>query len=346
VNTTPSRIIVAAAAAALLLATGLTPARAVPTAPPDHARPLKHQIVIAHRGASYDNPEHTFFAYDGAVAADTDMIECDLQLTKDGVLVCMHDTTVDRTASGTGAGRVDSLTLAGLRRMDFGSWFNKANPSRAQAQFAGASIVPFEEQLDCYLGLNPRLRFHVETKSPAEYGGRMEPAVVDVLRRKNLLAGGDAEMSSIVIQSFDLASLQRMKQLAPSLPTAFLTPGSTSVPDLTALRPFVDALAPNAAVLQGAPALVDAAHALGMAVHAWTVDDGPTMQALLDMGVDGIFTDRPNVLRGLVKAAGTGIPAAARRNPRSFQHGCPGVAGSVSGPLTPGEAGTGIPASV
>jgi hypothetical protein len=221
--------------------------------------------------------------------------------------------------------------------MDFGSWFNKANPSRAQAQFAGASIVPFEEQLDCYLGLNPRLRFHVETKSPAEYGGRMEPAVVDLLRRKNLLAGGDAETSNIVIQSFDLASLQRMKQLAPSLPTAFLTPGSTSVPDLTALRPFVDALAPNAAVLQAAPAVVGAAHALGMAVHAWTVDDGPTMQDLLDMGVDGIFTDRPNVLRGLVEAAGTGIPAAARRNPRSFQHGCPGVAGSVSGPLTPGR---------
>lgn len=285
--------------------------------------PAGYQLVIAHRGASYDNPEHTFFAYDAAVREDVDMLECDLQLTKDEVLVCIHDTTVDRTASGTGRGRVASFTLAELRAMDFGSWFNTTRPTRARPEFAGAAVVPFEEQLDCYLGLNPRLRFHVETKAPSEYAGRMEPALVALLARKGLLAGGTPATSTIVVQSFDLASLQRMKKLAPTIPTAFLFPGASSMPDLAAVAPFVDALAPNAAVLQGAPFLVDAAHTLGMDVHAWTVDDPAVMRQLLDMGVDGIFTNRPALLRAAVDERGTGVPADVRANPDVFEPGCP-----------------------
>jgi len=113
-------------------------------------QPLGPVVVLAHRGASYDAPEHTFPSYDRAVKADTDFLECDLQLTKDGVLVCIHDTTVNRTTGASKTGRVDSYTLAQLRSMDFGSWFNTVNPARASKDFVGAKVVPLEEQTACY----------------------------------------------------------------------------------------------------------------------------------------------------------------------------------------------------
>src|SRR6266850_673322 len=78
--------------------------------------PLGPVMAIAHRGASFFAPEHTLFAYDLAMALDVDMIECDLQLTRDDVLVCVHDTTVNRTSNGTG--RIDSFTIAELRQLD------------------------------------------------------------------------------------------------------------------------------------------------------------------------------------------------------------------------------------
>lgn len=99
---------------------------------------------------------------------------------------------------------MEDLTLVQLRELDFGSWFG--------AEYAGASIVPFEEQLDCYLRHNPRMRFHVETKDSA--GGRAEAVLADVLSRKGLTDTGDLNTSSIVMQSFIAASLERIKSLA------------------------------------------------------------------------------------------------------------------------------------
>jgi glycerophosphoryl diester phosphodiesterase len=248
-------------------------------------------LVIAHRGASAEAPEHTRAAYDRAVHEGADVIECDLQLTKDEVLVCMHDTTVDRTAGGTGTGRVDAHTLAELRAMDFGSWF--------APRFAGERIVTFAEQLRRY----PRARFYVETKAPAEYGGRMEPALVRELRRFDLVPAGDADpaRAPVIVQSFDRTSLETVKQLAPSLPTAWLfiappTELATGIPDA------VDVLAPAADVVRGDPAFVERAHAAGRPVHVWTVDDATEMRELLDGGVDGIFTDRPATLRRVLEA--------------------------------------------
>jgi glycerophosphoryl diester phosphodiesterase len=281
-------------------------------------------LVIAHRGASAVAPEHTFAAYDRAVADHADVIECDLQLTKDGVLVCMHDTTVDRTTGGTATGRVDSFTLEQLRAMDFGSWFGP--------EFAGASIVPFEEQLRCYGDAG--VQFYAETKAPAEYGGRMEPALVELLRRLDLVPRGRADVgrSKVIVQSFDLSSLETVKRLAPSLPTAWLwnTP-PTAVPT----QP-VDVEAPTAAYLLAQPGFVDAAHRRGELVHTWTVDDPAQMEQLLDAGVDGIFTNHADVLRAIVDRRTSHAPRpAVDRAP-----GCPGVAGtatavSTAAPLDP-----------
>jgi glycerophosphoryl diester phosphodiesterase len=316
----------------LFLAAWLASAPALAAGP---AAPLGPVMDIAHRGASYDAPEHTCAAYDRAILYDADFIECDLQISKDGVLVCLHDTTVDRTSNGSG--RVDSLALAKLRTLDFGTWFNDANPARGRPEYARASIVPFEEQLDCYLRRNPRMRFHVETKAPAEYGGKMEPLLVGLLRRKGLLDTGDIQSSTIVVQSFDLESLRIVKQLAPHLPTAYLwsappigTPGVDPAALLAGELPaFVDAAAPSYTNLLADPTYITRAHANGHVVHTWTVDDPQTLDVLLDLGVDGIFTNRPDVLRERIDARGTGVPSSVRRNPRSFPLGCPGIAGTI-----------------
>jgi glycerophosphoryl diester phosphodiesterase len=313
---------VLSATVALVLGVGLTPAGA------QVVEPLGPVVVIAHRGASYDAPEHTLPAYHRAVEVGTDFLECDLQLTEDEVLVCVHDTTVDRTSDG--AGRVDAFTLEELRRLDFGSWFNQATPERARPEFAGLRIVTLEEQLTCYRAFAPTMRFHLETKAPAEYGGRMEPLLVDLLRRLGLLSTGDAQTSTIVIQSFELASLEAIKALAPTLPTAWLW----QVPPPEAITgdipDTVDIVAPYTLHVQGDLTLVSRLHAAGKPVHVWTVDDPLEMDQLLALGVDGIFSNRPDVLRQRVDAAGTGVPAAQRANPAALPAGCPAPAAAAA----------------
>lgn len=322
------------ALALLAVTTGLAAAPAA-TAGGEVSPPLGPVMDIAHRGASGAAPEHTFFAYDEAVRADADFIECDLQLTKDEVLVCVHDTTVDRTSEGSG--RVDAFSLAQLRGLDFGSWFNAANPTKAKPAFVGAAIVPFEEQLDCYRSLNPRLRFHVETKAPAEYGGKMEPALVKLLARKGLLDTGDTQTARVLIQSFDLGSLEVTKRLAPTLPTVFLSAAPTDQQAVGIFPAYVDGVSPVAQYLLANPSFIALAHRAGRIVHTYTVNDQPTMDALLAEGVDGIFSNEPALLRQRIDARGTGRTAAQRSNPATFAPLCPGVAGRVTGPDGPGN---------
>lgn len=327
------RLVTVAMTACLLLAGGVDArAQVLPS------EPLGPVVVIAHRGASAYRPEHTFPAYDLAVEQDVDFLECDLQLTADDVLVCVHDTTVDRTSDGSG--NVRDFTLAELRQLDWGSWFSQ--------EWASAAIVPFEEQVDCYLGHNANLRFHVETKGPSTYGGRMEELLVELLGRKGLLATGeqDIQTSTFVIQSFDPDSLRIVKELAPSLPTALLWPSTGAVtPELVEanalflaglLPDYVDAAAPNTLALQLDPTMVARFHLNGHEVHAWTVNDTATMDQLLDMGVDGIFTNNPDLLRAAVDARGTGVPAEVRGNPAAIPPGCPGIAGTVGADVSPG----------
>jgi glycerophosphoryl diester phosphodiesterase len=285
-------------------------------------QPLGPVLAIAHRGASGYAPEHTLFAYDLAMALDADMIECDLQLTKDGVLVCIHDTTIDRTSNGSG--RVDAYTIDELRQLDFGSWFNAANPTLARPEYVGAKIVTFEEQLSCYLRHNPRMRIHVETKAPAEYGGKMEPALVALLTRMGLVSTGnnDIQTSTIVIQSFDLDSLQIVKSLAPTLPTAYLFSAPTD-PLLAAgiLPSYVDAAAPTSAFLRANPTYVSSVTSTARrstrgpsrARPTWTISSTSASTASSPIVSTWFASDR---------RARTGVDEATRGNPIDFPRLC------------------------
>lgn len=302
------------------------------------------QLVASHRGASAYAPEHTLFAYDLAIEQDTDLLECDVILTKDEVPVCIHDETIDRTVAGGKTGRVDSYTLAELREFDFGSWFNATNPTLAKPEYVGAKIVPFEEQLDCYLRHNPKLRFYPETKDSA--GGRAEQILQEMLTRKGLIATGDpmnrVQTSTVVLQSFDPGSLERMRTLNSTIPTGFLYAAPTDANilqyQLTGDGPdYIDFFIPNSAAILADPTVVQRYHAAGHDVHTWTVNDSSQMDLLLNLGVDALFTNNSDVLRSRIDAKGSGTTVAERNNPKNFVHGCAGIYGRVTSNQGPGD---------
>lgn len=260
--------------------------------------PLAGRVwVIAHRGASWDAPEHTLAAYDRAVADGTDFLEADLWQARDGSLVCIHDPTVDRTSNGTGP--VAGYTAQELRGLDFGSWFNALNPERAQDGFAGASVVLFEEMLLRYRDVQPPLRFHVETKHlyrVGEEAGAIDPAMEHELVR--LLRALDLLDPRVLVQSFWPRSLALVAELTQqALPTALLSPG----PGPERLPEHIHVAAPSHVALLADLTYIARMHDQGKEVHTWTVDDPDEMRILIAAGVDGIFTNRAGVLRRLLE---------------------------------------------
>jgi glycerophosphoryl diester phosphodiesterase len=271
------------------------PAPLVPGTPLMQATP----IVIAHRGASASAPEHTFASYDLAVAQGADYLELDVQRTKDGVLVVIHDATLDRTARGPVedcAGKVADKTMAQLRRCDAGSWFKSATPGAARPEFAGIRIPTLAEVVARY-GKTSRL--YIETKDPESYPG-LEAELVSILKENGISAGARGS-PGVFIQSFSKASLERVRALDPSLPLIQLLGATTAEDLLTRVKDAASYATGIGPSKDGVTAtLVQAAHAGCLLVHPYTVDDASEMEALLAMGVDGMFTDNPELLRQVI----------------------------------------------
>lgn len=259
--------------------------------------------VIAHRGASFEAPEHTFAAWDLALAQGADWIEQDLQLTKDGVLVVLHDDSLDRTARGPAevcSGLVRERTWAELRACEVGTWFADSFPARARPSHARERIPSLEQVLSRYAS-RADVRFYIETKRPDQAPG-MEEALLAVLRRHRL-AGPGADTGRVIVQSFSFASLERLHRLDPAIPLVAL------IDDPIAPDSLEGALGRVAAIAKGiGPArrivgarMVAAAHAAGLSVHPYTVNDPAVMRHLVGLGVDGMFTDRPALLRDVIR---------------------------------------------
>lgn len=248
--------------------------------------------VIAHRGASARAPELTFAAYDLAVEQGAHVLEIDVQMTADGELVLLHDDTLDRTARGPAescTGAVTARTLAELEACDFGSWFNEEHPEFANPEFVGLAIPTMAEVAERY---GPEVGYLIETKSPEEQPG-MEQALLDVLDEAGLTgeAAGD-----VVVQSFSADSLQLMHGLRPELPLVQLLSVDALPIDeglLDEIRAYAVGVGPLYALVD--QPMVDAAHARCLRVTPWTVDDPAEMTRLLDLGVDGLITNLPDV---------------------------------------------------
>ncbi|CAN5758235.1 glycerophosphodiester phosphodiesterase [soil metagenome] len=250
-------------------------------------------LVIGHRGASGYAPEHTFASWDLALELGADFLEQDLQMTKDGVLVVLHDDTLDRTTGGVCTGRVIDHTLAELRDCDVGSWFGPA--------FSTQRIATLDEVLDRYAD---RSSFYIETKNPDEAPG-MEEALLELLDRHDLRTAAASEWR-VLIQSFSERSLRKVHALDPTLPLIQLRHARSSTPrtiqgDLVAISEYAVGVGPSWKDVDAK--LVAAAERHCLSIHPYTVNDADVMTRMIEAGVHGMFTDVPDTLLALRPAS-------------------------------------------
>lgn len=236
--------------------------------------------VIAHRGASHAYPEHTVEAYRQAIADGADALECDVRLTADHRLVCVHDRRVERTSDGRGV--VSGMTYEELRALDFGAWKG--------APHAGARVLLFEDLLREALAAPYPVGLAVETKHPTRAGGRLETELVRVLREHGL---ADGSTGRVEVMSFSRAALTRMHRLAPGLPAVYLMERR-----LRPVRPpYATHAGPGIDLVRRDPGLVGRLKARGLSVRVWTVDEPADVELCLRLGVDTIITNRPRAVR-------------------------------------------------
>ncbi|MDQ3488790.1 MAG: glycerophosphodiester phosphodiesterase [Acidobacteriota bacterium] len=277
--------------------------------------PSRKQLV-AHRGASAYAPEHTIEAYTLAIQQGADYVEQDLAVTKDGVLVCIHDLTLDRTTNveevfptrfvedKTGATpvrrwMVGDFTLAEIKQLDAGSWFN--------ARFSSAKIPTFQEAIDA---VGKRAGLYPELKDPAFYRARgvsPEKLLADLLKKNGLVT--TVASSRVIIQSFDETTVKLLAKDLPQVPRVWLVdpasaPRIDSEEKVKQVAGWATGLGPNKMIVAARPELVKWAHAAGLTVTPWTFRSSNTgtfasvreemTKFLYDYGVDAVFTDNPD----------------------------------------------------
>jgi glycerophosphoryl diester phosphodiesterase len=263
--------------------------------------------VVAHRGSSVAHAEHTLQAYETAIAEGADALECDVRLTRDGVLVCVHDRKVNRTSDGRGV--VSTLELADLAELDFASWkLGRAADDSEEVDTDAGRVLTLETLLRLALEHDDRprpLQLHIETKHPTRYGGLVERTLVDLLARYGLATPPSRAQSRVLVMSFAAVGLRRMHQLAPAIPTAFLMDRVPLRFRDGSLPPRVAIAAVKLDILKAYPEYVAKVHAAGSRVHVWTVDASEDIDEMLALGVDAVISNEPaRVLRHLGREAG------------------------------------------
>ena len=238
-------------------------------------------LNFAHRGASHDAPQNTLAAFRLAREMGADGVELDVQASKDGEAVVIHDFTVDATTDGQGA--VKDKTLAELKELDAGSWFD--------ARFAGERIPTLEEVL---VGVGHQLLLNIELKTKAFANTDLVAEMVRLIEDHNLV-------HRAIVSSFSPFALRRVKRLNHRIATGLIY--SFDLPAhliraLFLLLADADALHPEKHLVT--QKYMDWAKERGYRVNAWTVDEPAEMERLIALGVDGIITNRPDVLKEIL----------------------------------------------
>ncbi|MFC4376587.1 glycerophosphodiester phosphodiesterase [Nocardia halotolerans] len=244
-------------------------------------------FVVAHRGASAARPEHTLAAYELALTEGADGVECDVRLTRDGHLVCLHDRTVDRTTDATGL--VSELTLAELRDMNFGT------------DDAPAGVLSLSDLIGLVLDWRTRpTKLFIETKHPVRYGALVENKVLAELQRFGIATPASADHSRAVVMSFAATAVWRVRRAAPLLPTVLLGESSRFLGGGAATTVGATAVGPSLKTLREHPELVDKAAAAGRTTYCWTVDDPDDVKLCADLGVSWVATNHPGRTKALL----------------------------------------------
>lgn len=258
-----------------------------------HAGSAMRPAVIAHRGACAYAPENTLDAVDEAAALGIPWVENDVQRTKDGELVVIHDDNLRRTTDveqvfpGRAPWKVKDFTAAEIARLDAGSWFGAAH--------TGARVPTLKTYLERVEHNHQKLL--LEVKNPELYPG-IEQQTLKLLGNEGWLDRRHLT-GRLIVQSFSAASLRTVHDLKPDVRTGLL--GTPPVADLRRHRAYADLINPSYASLSAG--YVDAVHALAgphgvpMKVFAWTVDDAATARTVAGYGVDGVISDRPDLVR-------------------------------------------------
>jgi len=278
------------------------------------AQSSKHNV--AHRGASAYAPEHTLAAYRLAIEQGADFVEQDLAVTKDGVLICLHDPTLERTTNveqlfperstmvswegkTTRSWLANDFTLAEIKRLDAGSWFDP--------KFAQEKIPTFDEAVALIRG---RAGIFPELKTPEVYKGRdvdFETLVAVALDKHQLRGLGADRSTAIILQTFSEESARKLSAMKIGVPVVLLLStgkGWDTAARVNEWKGIVQGLGPNKSVLLDNPRLVEWAHAAGMTVTPYTFRSAnsgtfPSVRAemehfLYTLGVDAVFTDNPD----------------------------------------------------
>jgi glycerophosphoryl diester phosphodiesterase len=267
--------------------------------------------VVAHRGASEDEAEHTLAAYHRALEDGADGVECDVRLTRDGILVCVHDRRIDRTSTGRGV--VSTLELADLAELDFGSWHSVMSTGDHGVAGAGdrdseepdwdrSSVLTLDRLLGAVSDSGRAVELAIETKHPTRYAGLVELALVEVLARHGLTRAGDDGQVRARVMSFAATSLRRLRSLAPALPTVYLMDRLPLRLRDGALPAGAMAAGPALRVLRNHPTYVERVHDAGGEVHVWTVDDPRDVEFVTGLGVDVVITNRPGAVRDQLRS--------------------------------------------
>ena len=259
--------------------------------------------VVAHRGSSVAHAEHTLAAYELALEEGADALECDVRLTRDGVLVCVHDRKVDRTSDGRGV--VSTLELAELAELDFASWKASQGDQLLDADWEEVDrdrsrVLTLERLLQLALDHERPVQLHIETKHPTRYGGLVERALIDLLQRYGQATPLTRSVSRVTVMSFAPTSLRRIHALSPALPTVLLMDRVPVRYRDGSLPPRVSIAGPSLEILRAHPGYVDRVQAAGHRVHVWTVDAQDDIEYVLNLGVDAVISNQPRrVLRQL-----------------------------------------------
>jgi glycerophosphoryl diester phosphodiesterase len=273
--------------------------------------------VVAHRGATAEAPEHTLAAYRRAAEIGADAVECDVRMTRDGVLVCVHDRQISTTSNGRGV--VSALHLDELEQFHFG-----ARKRGVRSRWGGDEITAVSDEPDVESGLVLTLdrlleyitatpgtvRLAIETKHPTRHARKVEEVLVECLERFGLIREGTpvewAGKPAVRMMSFSRLAVRRMADLAPGVPTVQLLGKRLRPLRRELLTGSATAVGPSIALLRSDPDFVADAHAAGKEVHVWTVNRPSDMDLARNLGADVIITDHP---RELLRRLGRDAPA-------------------------------------
>jgi len=246
-------------------------------------------VTVAHRGASGYAPECTLASYRLGVKMNADYIEIDLRETKDGELVVMHDDTVDRTTDGRG--RVREMTLAEIRTLDAGSWFNEKHPMYARAEYADEKVPTLREIFEAF---GRDTRYMLEPKDPDEHPG-MEEKIWALIEEYDL-------SGFVAVQSFSKASLQKIRALDSDVPLFQLLwhnrSARVSQQTLEEIGTYANGIGVN--FLRIDESYVQKVKHSGLSLYPYTVNYQVNMEKAVKWGVDGVHTDFPDRFREVI----------------------------------------------